>query len=148
MLSQEVIIQIALSSALFIFLWIVFGKGMIAPFVALLDEREARTAGAEDAGHRKREEAAQVVVRVETALREARSRGILRRDDLVNASKGEAQRMLDAALERAQGELESARGQIREEKARAKAELAKEAAELSQLVVQRVMRSGDGMTIH
>jgi F0F1-type ATP synthase membrane subunit b/b' len=148
MLTPQVLQEIGLSAALFVFVWIVIGGKLFKPYLELLIERERRTVGDQHRAIELRDEASQVNLKVESALREARVRGIAKRDDIVSKAKAEAQQLVTKAQNESQDRLERSRSELSVEVERAQREIEKEAGVLSDVVMKRVLSDGTSHTVH
>ncbi|MFN8390466.1 MAG: ATP synthase F0 subunit B [Bdellovibrionota bacterium] len=147
-MTPELFLQAGLSAATFIVLWIVLGNMVFKPLFQLIEEREARTSGDEQAAVERRQEAKDLAATIEEKLRAARVDGVQLRDARVAQAKREAQAILDRAEESATEELRRAQQMIDDLKARALGELQPEAEKLSQLVVARAIAQNATDTIH
>jgi F-type H+-transporting ATPase subunit b len=147
-MDQMVIIQAVASAATFCLLWAVLGNLLFKPLFQLLEEREARTSGDEQAAVEKRHESKELAAQIEEKLRIARVDGAQLRDSRVAQAKKEAQEILDRANTHAAEELKRAEKMIAELKAKAMAELPAEVEKLSQLVVSRALAESPTGTIH
>ena len=75
-IDSGVIIEIALSAGIFIALWQLLSKLLFEPFLAVIEEREARTVGDEKNAAQVRVEAAEVAEKIEAELKHCSFAGI------------------------------------------------------------------------
>ena len=148
MLNAEIITQVLLSTGLFIIVWIVVGNNLFKPYLALLDEREAKTSGAEREAESLQEQAVKQTAQLNAELRQARVKGIAVRDEYVREAKQTAQEIVDNASEAANLELEKNRHLIDELTANTRADVPRESEKLAGMVVDRVLASGGSRSIH
>ena len=145
---NQLLIEALASAGTFLFLWAVLGNLVFKPFLALVEEREARTLGDEEAAIEKRQAAKGIQTEIDEKLRAARTEGIALRDERVQQAKQEAQAILDRATELASQELKKAELSIAEVKQKALSDLSAEAEKLSHLVVERALATEQANTIH
>ena len=143
MISAEILTQIFLSTGIFLIVWYVVGNNLFKPYLALLDEREAKTSGAERDAEALQEQTIKLNRELDAELRSARVEGISLRDGYVQAAKQTAQEIIDNANDSANLELEKNRHLIEELKANTRGDVPRESEKLAGMVVNRVL-SGDG----
>ena len=148
MFEVEVWSQIAASAALFLVLWAILSKTLFEPFMAVFEEREAKTEGAVARARECNEENHQLVEKIEAGLNEARLEGISKRDQLVQEAKKQADRVLEETAEKVNSELSSGRLEIAALKRKASEELAKEVSSLGDMIVAQVSSSGNQELVH
>ena len=148
MLTAEIVIQIVLSTGIFLIVWFVVGNNLFKPYLALLDEREARTSGAEKEAAGTSEETVRKTAQLEDELRAGRAEGVATRDEYVRQAKKTAQEITDSASEAADLELEKNRHLIEELKANTRGDIPKEADKLAAVLVDRVLKGGSSHLIH
>ncbi|MCB0358104.1 MAG: ATP synthase F0 subunit B [Bdellovibrionales bacterium] len=140
--------EILSSAALFLVMWAILGNLIFKPYLAMLEEREARTTGDERRADELAKKAQLVRADVEKELRETSLHGIRLRDERVAAAKAQAQKITDAATERAQRTLESARADIATERERALAALAADADSLAETMLSQALGAGQSHSVH
>lgn len=146
--AQQHLIQIGLSSGLFILLWIVLGNIFFKPFFGLLEEREARTSGAEKKAIELQKQTRETEISVENSLRDSRKAGMDQRDAQVARAKADAQTVVQAAADKTAGKLEAARDQIRQTTAKVERELESEVDGLAGLVFTQVLGEDTKRVVH
>jgi F-type H+-transporting ATPase subunit b len=109
------------------------------PLLRVLDEREARTAGTRAKAEKLEQEAAAILLRYETAVRDARDQGELSRRALLGEVRSEVQREVTGARRDAEGQLERARGEIDAALESARASLRGQAQELARQAASQVL---------
>ena len=109
------------------------------PLLRVLDEREARTVGTRSKAERLEQEAAAILLRYETAVRETRDEGERSRRTLLSEVRSEAQREIAAARRDAEGQFERARGEIDAALESARSSLRGEAQELARQAASQVL---------
>lgn len=143
------VIEVACSAGIFILLWVVLGKHLFKPYLALIEAREARTLGDERKAAELATKAEEVKRQIDEELKVARLRGLQVRDAAVNAAKEQAKVIADRAAERARRELEAARDEIELARAQAQREIDAEADELAKSLLARLLvERGASQTIH
>ncbi len=147
-ITTQHLIEVACSAILFIVIWQILSARLFKPYLALLDERDARTVGDEQRVVERKKEIEDVQRVIDDELRQARVEGIVLRDKLVNEAKEEAQAIIDEATKVVDEELSRSRQAIFELKTQARAEIDKEADKLALLVVDRLQSSGNEKTVH
>ena len=135
------LIQIVLSAVLFIGVWSMLRR-VLQPFIANVEERQARTFGDEHDAVEMRQKTRLLDAEIEELLRQARHDGATVRDAKIAAAKAEAQRQLEAAEAWANAEVEKGEAEILKTKNQAMAEAPAEIEKLARLVVDRALMSG------
>ena len=142
---QEVVQQILISSGLFVFLWIVLGRGVFKPFIELIEEREQRTAGDDKRSLELKDEAQRTRDRVDSEIKQARLRAIASRDEVVGSAKKEANKIVEEANAKAEQKLEAARAEIEALSKKAEAELASEVSEIAEVMHSKIISPSSQM---
>jgi F0F1-type ATP synthase membrane subunit b/b' len=148
MITPEILIQISLSTALFFVLWMFLGKVWFKPYLELLIDREKQTVGATKEAVQKLDENRRILDRIESELRTTRIEGINLREELTQAAKSEAQKILDQAKSKADLAIENARKDIINARQAAIKELAKETEEISAAMIKQVLGESSARLIH
>lgn len=141
-------IDVAGSAGLFILIWAIVGNGVFKPFLALLDEREARTTGDDLKAQDIQSQADNLQFKIDLELKDAALVGIQERDAKVAIAKQEASSILEQASNKAQAELGAARLEIEEVSAGARAELRAEAEVVAGAMLEQVLGSSGGRVVH
>lgn len=144
----SLVLEGVVSAGLFLLLWLTVGRHGIRPFFALLDEREARTSGAEKRAADIWEKSRELRNNIEAELRQTRFEAIKRRDAAVAAAKARAQEQMQAASAHAEQRIEQARQDLEGERAEAAHEVDQEAERLAQAVVQKILEPVHSPTVH
>lgn len=148
MFEPDFLIHFAGSAALFLLMWLVFGRGILRPFFEIVEERERKTTGAEALAHRKREDLRKLEQDLKQALLDARLRGLAERDKIVHRAKLESQEARQRALQISAGELAQARRDADELKLQNLSEMESEVEALSQLLMSQVVQRPAGRVLH
>lgn len=138
-MAAETLTIMIVSAALFILLWVILGKLLFKPYLEVLLEREARTTGAEKRAQERRDERLQLEAQIEQELTKARIEGLTIRDSLIAEARGQAQKILDEAGNKAQAKIDAGRKEISDLRLRAEREIGQEADKLSALVLERIV---------
>ena len=132
-------IHMAISAGLFLLLWFVVGKGMVKPFLALLEERESRTIGDEQKARETRALSQRISSDIELELHESRVEGVKLREEQVGLAKKEADRLLEGSEKEAATKLEAGRKEIELLSNKARSDLESQVDELSEMLYARVL---------
>ena len=141
-LSNTIVLTTLSAAILFILVWIVVGKFLFKPFLAILEEREERTSGDSRRAIERHSEVKSLVSRLEEQLVVTRLEGIGLRDKKVSDAKTEAQALVGDASEEARKSVDAARLEIERIKNKALQEISVEADHLSEAVVSKAKSVG------
>ncbi len=142
------VIEILLSSALFLVLWGFLGNYVFKPFFALHALREARTTGDRKKAQELKKESQNILEKIETELYQTRLQGIRSRDQKLAETKSKAQKILDEETEKATEKLELAREEIQTLKIQARKQIEEEAKQLAKVFVNKVMLETPSKMVH
>ncbi len=148
LLSQSALIDIQLSGALFLVVWIFLGNLVFKPFIELAEKREASTSGAEQQAAANTKEFKELEERIAQGLQEARIRGVEERDRRIQDAKRRAQQALEQAQQLNGGEVKAAQSEILRLKTKALTEIDQESKKLAGLVIDRTLAETNSKTIH
>jgi F-type H+-transporting ATPase subunit b len=98
---------------LFLVLWLIVSKVLFRPYMALLDEREQKTTGADDNSYDLEHEAERLRAQYEEAIANAAAAGNATKDAIVQQARQQREVLLSSAREEAAGILERVRLQVR-----------------------------------
>jgi F-type H+-transporting ATPase subunit b len=112
---------------------------VIKPLLRVLDEREARTAGMRTKAERLEQDAAAILLRYESAVRETREESERARRTLLTEVRSEVQREITSSRRAAEGQLEGARGEIASSLESARGALRGQAQELASQAASQVL---------
>ena len=112
---------------------------LLQPLVAVLQEREARTAGATERAEGLAGEAADARASVEQRLRAARVEAQARRAEILAEADQEERRLIGAAREDAGREIDAVRANMAQELAQASATLQDDARGLAREAASRIL---------
>lgn len=141
-------IEIGLSSAIFVGLWMLLSRTFFGPYISMLTERQARTVGDEKAILQKREEVVTAQAKIDGILMHTRLAGINERDEMLGDAKRQAQELVIAASQKAQERLEASRSTLRQNIQSALFDLERDSDQLADLVVQRVTDPSSSPAVH
>lgn len=130
--------MIAVSAVLFVVLWKTLGKVLFAPYLELVEAREAATVGAEDAAKSDHQRALDVTAQYEEQLMAARVAAMEKKLAALTIARSEA----SAIVEKAEGDSQELLRSVRWEMAKKLDELRSKAFgdidALADMIVQRV----------
>jgi F-type H+-transporting ATPase subunit b len=112
---------------------------VLKPLLRVLDEREARTAGMRTKAERLEQDAAAILLRYESAVRETREEAERARRALLTEVRSEVQREIGGARIAAEGQLERARGEIASSLESARGALRGQAQDLASQAASQVL---------
>ncbi len=143
MITGILLLQVALSTALFLVLWR-FLTPIINQFTALVDERDSRTGdvGMEDSQFRA--EIRRLTAELQQKQQDQRARGAREREGIIEVMRREAEAAHDSAAQRATLELDEFRAELAKLKEGMRRDVEQESNNLSQLILERVGK-GSGM---
>lgn len=121
---------------------------VLGPYLAHLEEREAKTLGAEMGAQEKQQELKALGVKLADERREARLKGIRVRDEIIARARKEGQELVAAATLRAERELLQLRDEIARMKQQNSGEILHEAEGLSKLFAAQVLTPVQGRVLH
>jgi F-type H+-transporting ATPase subunit b len=98
---------------LFLVLWLIVSKVLFRPYMALLDEREQKTTGADDNSYDLEHEAERLRAQYEEAIANAAAAGNATKDAIVQQARQQREALLSSARKEAAGILERVRLQVR-----------------------------------
>jgi F-type H+-transporting ATPase subunit b len=132
-------ISILYQIIIFLVLWLILNKVLFQPYLALLEERERRTGGAQHDASELEHQGARLKSEYEERISQARGVGIAARDALIQEARQERERLLQGAREQAALKLESARREVQSQLERERGLLAAEVAVLAQDMASKVL---------
>lgn len=145
----QIATEIAASAALFIFVWWFLRGRVFLPYIAVIEEREARTTGDADKAKAGEKEKLDLQRLINDELREARYEAIQRREEKLKAAKQQANLIAEQANAAAQQELDKSRVAIAQLKAQAEREVQTQVPALAaQIIEQVVSNKGASRVVH
>lgn len=141
-------IEIAASAGLFILLWVILGNLLFKPYLALLEEREARTVGDERRASEGQREAQRLQGEVNEELRQAALQGIKIRDSHVAEAKQEAAEITEQAAGRAAEAVAEARAEIERQVAAAREQIGQDAEQVAGVMLERLLSGSATQVVH
>jgi F-type H+-transporting ATPase subunit b len=97
---------------LFLGLWLIVSKVLFRPYMALLEEREQRTTGADDSAYYLEHEAERLRAQYEDAIAKATAAGNATKEAIVQQARQQREALLSSAREEAAGILERVRQEV------------------------------------
>jgi F-type H+-transporting ATPase subunit b len=97
---------------LFLGLWLIVSKVLFRPYMALLEEREQRTTGADDSAYHLEHEAERLRAQYEDAIANATAAGNATKEAIVQQARQQREALLSSAREEAAGILERVRQEV------------------------------------
>jgi F-type H+-transporting ATPase subunit b len=124
---------------LFLVLWLIVSKVLFRPYMALLEEREQKTTGAEDDSYHLEHEAERLRAQYEQAIANATAAGNATKDAIVQQARGQREALLSSAREEAAGILERVRLEIRSQLAQERELAIREADAVAHDMVAKIL---------
>jgi F-type H+-transporting ATPase subunit b len=107
-LDESIIYQVIL----FLILWLVLSKVLFQPYLRLLEEREAKTTGAQHDSAELEHEGAKLKARYEEKIAAAQATGYAAKEAIVQDARQQREKILGAAREEAAGILDRLRQEV------------------------------------
>ncbi len=134
-LDHTIILQIVL----FLLLWIILTKVLFRPYLALLEERERKTEGAEDESAVLQHEGERLRAQYEDGIAKAQVAGTAAKEAILLDARRQRESLLNRAREEALSALEQVRLDIRNELTREREIAASEARVIAQEMVGKIL---------
>ena len=135
---------IVLQIVLFLLLWIILSKVLFRPYLALLEERERKTQGAEGESTTLEHEGERLRAQYEDGIAKAQGAGAAAKEAILQEARQQRESLLNRAREEALSTLERVRLDIRNELTREREIAAREARVIAQEMVGKVLGRGIG----
>jgi len=132
-------ISIVWQILLFLALWLIVSKVLFRPYMALLDEREQKTTGADDNSYNLEHEAERLRVQYEEAIANAAAAGNATKDAIVQQARQQREALLSSARHEAAGILERVRLQVRSQLAQERDLAIREAEAVAHDMVGKIL---------
>jgi F-type H+-transporting ATPase subunit b len=97
---------------LFLVLWLIVSKVLFQPYMALLEEREQKTIGADDSAYHLEHEAERLRGQYEEAIANATAAGNATKEAIVQQARQQREALLSSAREEAAGILDRVRQEV------------------------------------
>jgi F-type H+-transporting ATPase subunit b len=130
---------IVLQILIFVILWLILKNLLFQPYIALLDERQQKTAGARDRSDILEHESDRLRMQYEEGIAKAQAAGYAAKDLIVQRARQERESILGQAREEAAGFLERARAEIQRELAQERGLLIQEAHGVAQEMAAKIL---------
>jgi len=124
---------------LFLVLWLIVSKVLFRPYMALLDEREQKTTGADDNSYSLEHEAERLRTQYEEAIANAATAGNVTKNAIVQQARQQREALLSSAHEEAAGILERVRLEIRSQLAQERELAIREADAVAHDMVGKIL---------
>lgn len=135
---------IVLQIVLFLLVWIILTKVLFRPYIALLEERERKTQGAEDESTTLEHEGERLRAQYEDGIAKAQAAGAAAKEAILQEARKQRENLLTRAREEALDSLERVRLDIRNELTREREIAVREAQVIAQEMVGKVLGRGIG----
>jgi F-type H+-transporting ATPase subunit b len=132
-------ISIVWQILLFLALWLIVSKVLFRPYMALLDEREQKTTGADDNSYNLEHEAERLRAQYEEAIANAAAAGNATKDAIVQQARHQREALLSSARHEAAGILERVRLQVRSQLAQERDLAIREAEAVAHDMVGKIL---------
>jgi len=124
---------------LFLILWAILSKVLFHPYLALLDERERKTAGALREASDLEREGERLRVEYEEKIAQAQAAGYAAREAIVNEANRQREKLLAQAREEAARALEKVREEVQMQMQKERQLAAAEAANIARDMVSKIL---------
>ena len=124
---------------LFLLLWLVLAKLLFRPYMALMDEREHKTAGTAEESIELEHEAEALRAQYQEELARATAQGNAVKDAIVKKARQQRETLLNQARTEAVGTLETARREIDNQLAHDRQLVVREAEAVARAMVSKVL---------
>lgn len=132
LLKEETFFQILQSGILFILLWGLFLNNTFKKYIEVIEQREARTTGAEAEALKLKAETKDLEAGLEQSLQSARVSAQIEAEKILTQARKKAAELIEQANNAADQKYAQAQQKINDMKARAQSELNQEAQKLAQ----------------
>jgi F-type H+-transporting ATPase subunit b len=124
---------------LFLGLWLIVSKVLFRPYMALLEEREQKTTGADESAYQLEHEAARLRVQYEEAIANAAAAGNAAKEAIVQQARQQREGLLSSARQEAAGILERVRQEVQSQLAQERELAIREADAVAQEMVSKIL---------
>ncbi|MBN8548543.1 MAG: hypothetical protein J0M12_04430 [Deltaproteobacteria bacterium] len=132
------VVMIVVSAVLFVILWKTLGQALFAPYMSLLEAREAATVGAEDTAKSDLERAEALTAQYEEQLMAARVAAMEKKLAAINKAKAEASGIVEKSEGAAQELLRSVRWEMAKKLDELRGQAFGDTDKLADMIVERV----------
>lgn len=132
-------ISVVWQIVLFLGLWLIVSKVLFRPYVALLDEREQKTTGADDSAYQLEHEAERLRAQYEEAITNAAATGNATKEAIVQQARQQREELLGSAREEAAGILERVRREVQSQLAQERELTIREADAVAHDMVSKIL---------
>lgn len=147
LVTTEMLIQVALSSGLFLLLWAILSRGVFKHFIEVIEEREARTTGDDSQAKDFERDAASLNKQLDNALLDIKISALRARDAITQQADAQATKIIDQAKDQAQAQIAASRAEIASLRARLEAELTTQTDVLASKLAKKVVEQQQ-ITVH
>jgi F-type H+-transporting ATPase subunit b len=124
---------------LFLGLWLIVSKVLFRPYMALLEEREQKTTGADDSAYHLEHEAERLRAQYEEAITNAAATGNATKEAIVQQARQQREALLSSARGEAAGILERVRQEVQSQLAQEHELAVREADAVAQEMVSKIL---------
>jgi F-type H+-transporting ATPase subunit b len=132
-------LTIVLQIFIFVILWLILKNLLFQPYIALLDERQRRTAGARDRSDELEHEGERLRMQYEEGIAKAQAAGYAAKDLIVQGARQQRESILGQARQEAAGFLGRARADIQGELARQRDFVIRDGKEIGQEMAEKIL---------
>ena len=124
---------------LFLGLWLIVSRLLFRPYMALLEEREQKTSGADEGAYHLEHEAERLRSQYEKAIANAAAAGNATKDAIVQQARQQREAILSSARAEAAGILERVRQEVQSQLAQEREVAIREADAVAQDMVSKIL---------
>jgi len=124
---------------LFLGLWLIVSKVLFRPYMAVLEQREQKTMGAEDSSEYLEQQAERLRAQYEESIAKAAAAGNASKDAILQEARQHREALLSSAREEAAGILERVRQEVQSQLAQEHDLAVREADAVAQDMVSKIL---------
>ena len=124
---------------LFLGVWLIVSKVLFRPYMALLEEREQKTTGADDSAYHLEHEAERLRAQYEEAISNATAAGNATKDAIVQQARQQREALLSSARAEAAGILDRVRQEVQSQLAQERELAIREADAVAHDMVNKIL---------
>jgi F-type H+-transporting ATPase subunit b len=124
---------------LFLVLWLIVSKVLFQPYMALLEEREQKTTGADDSAYHLEHEAERLRAQYEEAIANATAAANATKEAIVQQARQQREALLSSAREEAAGVLDRVRQEVQSQLAQERELAIREADAVAHDMVSKIL---------
>ena len=124
---------------LFLGLWLIVSRLLFRPYMALLEEREQKTSGADESAYHLEHEAERLRLQYEEAIADAAAAGNATKEAIVQQARQQREGLLSSARAEAAGILERVRQEVQSQLAQEREAAIREADTIAHDMVNKIL---------